>query len=116
MRCLLFDGRSMGARPCAVPCPLKQRHAFTRAMVIGVCTLELHLPDNHSLKGKRQVVNSLKGRLKSRFNISVAEVDHLDVWQRATIGLVLVSNDRRHIDSEDSQYASYLMDYSTELI
>ena len=94
-------------------------------MVIGICTLELHLPDNHSLKGKRQVVNSLKGRLKSRFNISVAEVDHLDAWQRAAIGLVMVSNDRRHVDSElskilnfieDSQYASYLMDYSTELI
>jgi len=94
-------------------------------MVIGICTLELHLPDNHSLKGKRQVVNSLKGRLKSRFNISVAEVDHLDAWQRAAIGLVMVSNDRRHVDSElskilnfieDSQFASYLMDYSTELI
>ena len=94
-------------------------------MVIGVCTLELHLPDNHSLKGKRQVVNSLKGRLKNRFNVSVAEVDHLDVWQRATLGVVFVSNDRRHVDSElskilnfieDSQYASYLMDYSCELI
>jgi hypothetical protein len=94
-------------------------------MVIGVCTLELHLPENHSLKGKRQVVNSLKGRLKSRFNASVAEVDNLDVWQRATIGVVIVSNDRRHADSElskilnfieNSQYASYVMDYSCELI
>ena len=108
-----------------MPLILKQRHALHADMVIGVCTLELHLPDNHSLKGKRQVVNSLKGRLKSRFNISVAEVDHLDVWQRATIGLVMISNDRRHVDGElskilnfieDSQYASYLMDYSTELI
>lgn len=94
-------------------------------MVIGVCTLELHLPENHSLKGKRQVVNSLKGKLKNRFNVSVAEVDHLDVWQRATVGVVMVSNDRRYIDSElskilnfieDSQYAPYLMDYACELI
>jgi len=94
-------------------------------MVIGVCTLELYLPDNHSLKGKRQVVNSLKGKLKNRFNISIAEIDHLDVWQRAALGIAIVSNDRRHVDSElskilnfieDSQYASYLLDYSCELI
>lgn len=94
-------------------------------MVIGVCTLELYLPDNHSLKGKRQVVNSLKGKLKNRFNISIAEIDHMDVWQRAALGIAIVSNDRRHVDSElskilnfieDSQYASYLLDYSCELI
>jgi hypothetical protein len=94
-------------------------------MVIGVCTLELYLPDTHSLKGKRQVVNSLKGKLKHRFNISVAEIDDLDVWQRATLGAAIISNDRRYVDSElskilnfieNSQYATYLMDYSLELI
>lgn len=94
-------------------------------MVVGVGTIELYLPESHSLKGKRQVVNSLKGRLKNRFNVSVAEVDHLDVWQRATLGVAFVSNDRRYVDGEfskilnfieDSQYASYLMDYSFELI
>ena len=94
-------------------------------MVVGVGTIELYLPESHSLKGKRQVVNGLKGRLKNRFNVSVAEVDHLDVWQRATLGIAFVSNNRRYVDGEfskilnfieDSQYASYLMDYSFELI
>ncbi len=94
-------------------------------MAIGACTIELYLPENQSLKGKRQVVNSIKGRLKSRFNISIAEIDHLDVWQRATIGVVMLSNDRVHIDREfskilnfleASQYASYLMDFSVEFL
>jgi uncharacterized protein YlxP (DUF503 family) len=94
-------------------------------MVIGVCTLEFYLPESHSLKTKRQVINSLKGKLKNRFNISIAEIDHLDVWQRAALGVAIISNDRRHVDSElskvlnfidNSQYASYLMDYSLELI
>ena len=68
-------------------------------MVVGVGTIELYLPGNHSLKGKRQVVNSLKGKLKSRFNVSVAEVDHLDSWQRAAVGVAMVSNDPAHVHS-----------------
>jgi uncharacterized protein YlxP (DUF503 family) len=94
-------------------------------MVVGVCTIELYLPENQSLKGKRQIVNGLKGKLKNRFNISVAEIDNLDVWQRATIGATMISNDRIHVDRElskmlnfieSSQYGSYLMDYSIEFI
>ncbi|PID55964.1 hypothetical protein CSB45_13500 [candidate division KSB3 bacterium] len=94
-------------------------------MVVGVCTIELYLPDNHSLKGKRQVVNSLKGKLQHRFNISIAEVDHLDVWQRATLGVCAVSNEQVHLDSmlnkmihyiENSSFAAYFMDYTLEFI
>lgn len=94
-------------------------------MVIGVCTIELYLPENHSLKGKRQIVNSLKGKLKNRFNISIAEIDHHDVWQRATLGVAMINKDRRYVESElskilnfieASQYASYIMDYTTEFI
>lgn len=94
-------------------------------MVIGVCTIELYLPENHSLKGKRQIVNSLKGKLKNRFNISIAEIDHQDVWQRATLGMAIINSDRRYVERElskllnfieASQYASYILDYTTELI
>ena len=94
-------------------------------MVVGVCTIELYLPENHSLKGKRQVVNGLKGRLKNRFNISIAEIDYLDVWQRATLGVAMINNNRVNVDREfrkminfidSSQYASYLMDYVIEFI
>jgi uncharacterized protein YlxP (DUF503 family) len=94
-------------------------------MVIGVCTIELYLPENHSLKEKRHIVNSLKGKLKNRFNVSIAEIDYLDVWQRATIGAAMINTDQVYVDREfrkmlnfleSSQYASYLMDYSIEFI
>ena len=61
-------------------------------MVIGACTIELHLPGNNSLKGKRSVLKSLMSRLRREFNISIAEVDLHDIWQSAVIGAVCVSN------------------------
>lgn len=64
------------------------------SMVIGVCTLTLHLPGNGSLKGKRSVVKSILARLHNEFNLSVAEVDAQDVWQKAVLGLVCISTDR----------------------
>jgi len=61
---------------------------------VGVLTLELRLEDSHSLKDKRHVVQSLKDRLRSRFNVAVAEIDYQDVWQRAVVAAVTVSSDR----------------------
>jgi len=61
---------------------------------IGVLTLELHIEDAHSLKEKRHVVQSLKDRLRHKFNVAVAEIDHQDIWQRATLAAVTVSGDR----------------------
>src|SRR2546428_13032809 len=65
-------------------------------MVVGVCTIDLHLPGIGSLKGKRQILLSLKDRLKKTYNVSVAEVDGNDLWQRAVLGVACVSNDGRH--------------------
>jgi len=62
---------------------------------VGVCKVKLRLPDNLSLKGKRQVVKSIIARLKNKFNVSVAEVEDNDLWQLATIGICFVSNDKR---------------------
>lgn len=67
-------------------------------MVVGLLTLEVHLPCAHSLKDKRQVLRSLKDRLRSHFNVAVAEVGHQDLWQRATVGVVSVSNDRTYLN------------------
>jgi len=67
-------------------------------MHVGVCRIELRLPENHSLKGKRQVIKSMIARLQNKFNVSVAEVDHQDLWQLATLGVACVSNHRRHAD------------------
>lgn len=64
-------------------------------MNVGICKVKLRLPDNLSLKGKRQVVKSLVARIKNKFNVSVAEVEDNDLWQLATIGICFVSNDQR---------------------
>jgi len=60
-------------------------------MIIGVCTISLHLPGNGSLKDKRRVVKSIVARLPREFNISIAEVDDQDNWQRSTLGVACVS-------------------------
>jgi len=67
-------------------------------MPIGLLTLEIHIPDARSLKDKRQVLRSLKERLRGRFNIAIAELDHQDTWQRAQIGIVSLSNDPTHLE------------------
>ena len=65
-------------------------------MIVGVCRLTLRLPENASLKGKRQVIQSVTTRLRNKFNVAVAEVDDNDRWQIATLGVTCVSNDARH--------------------
>src|SRR3990167_2589548 len=65
-------------------------------MTVGVCRVPLRLPENGSLKGKRQGVRSLTTRLRNKFNVAVAEVGDNERWQIATIGVTCVSNDARH--------------------
>ncbi len=65
-------------------------------MAVGVCRLTLRLPENGSLKGKRQLIRSVTARLRNKFNVAVAEVDDNDRWQVATFGITCVSNDARH--------------------
>jgi uncharacterized protein len=93
-------------------------------MVVGVCTLELEIPSSHSLKDKRRVVKSLTTRVRQAFNVSVAEVDALDAWQQATLGIVCVSSDANYargmlekvIDSvERMRMDAVIADYSVEI-
>ena len=65
---------------------------------MGVCTVELWIPESQSLKDKRQVLHSLKDRLRGKFNLSVAEVDGLDLWQKAVLGMACVANDGSHVE------------------
>jgi uncharacterized protein YlxP (DUF503 family) len=68
-------------------------------MVVGLLTVELHFPGAHSLKEKRMVLRGVKDRVK-KFNIAVAEVDHHDLWQRATLGVVTIATTQAHADRE----------------
>jgi len=67
-------------------------------MTVGLCTVELFIPDGHSLKEKRQVLQSLKTRLRDKFNVSVAEVGDQDLWQKAILGLACVANESAHVN------------------
>ncbi len=68
-------------------------------MVVGICQLDIRIPENHSLKGKRHVIRKLIEQVRHRFNVSISEVGDHDLWQRAQIGICTVGNDRRHINS-----------------
>jgi uncharacterized protein YlxP (DUF503 family) len=68
------------------------------AMIVGLCTVELHFPDAQSLKSKRKILVSLKTRLQNRFNISVAEIDDNHLWQKAILGIASVANETARVN------------------
>ncbi|MFB3921880.1 MAG: DUF503 domain-containing protein [Terriglobia bacterium] len=68
-------------------------------MPVGVLTLEIQIPYSHSLKEKRAVLRKMRDRLRARFNVAVAELDHQDVWQRATLGVVSISDSQPLLES-----------------
>ena len=94
-------------------------------MNIGVGRVSLRIPENMDLKGKRQVLKSIIGRVRSRFDVAVAEVDDNDMWQVATIGICCISNNKRHSNEVISRVVSFIersrfdveiLDYSIEMI
>ena len=68
-------------------------------MVVGLLTLDLHFPGARSLKDKRQALRSLETKLRNRFNVAVAEVEHQDLWQRARLAVVSVNTDHGHLET-----------------
>jgi uncharacterized protein YlxP (DUF503 family) len=79
-----------------------------KAMIVGLMTAQLSMQGVTSLKGKRSIVKSLIGRLKSRFNISIAEVDHQDSKTSAVIAIAIVSNESRFIDQQFDTIVSFM--------
>ena len=75
---------------------------------MGVCSFDLRLAENHSLKGKRQVLRRVKDRVKNTFNVSIAEVDSLDSWQRCTLGVVCVSREKPQVEKELTKVVSFI--------
>jgi uncharacterized protein YlxP (DUF503 family) len=67
-------------------------------MVIGLLSLEIHLPYSRSLKDKRKVLNALRDRVRCRFNAATAELDFQDKWQRARLGIVTLNSQKRVVD------------------
>ena len=93
-------------------------------MTVGVLQLELSVPDAFSLKDKRRVIKSLKDRIAHRHNVSIAEVGALDEHRRSVIGIAMVSNDSRYVQSALSKLVDFvriipqlsLIDYQIDLL
>lgn len=68
------------------------------SMPIVFCSLEIHLPYSHSLKDKRNVLRKTADRLRSRFNFSVSEIEHQDLWQRGRLGAVSIGPDAKRLE------------------
>ena len=94
-------------------------------MNVGICKISLRLPENLSLKGKRQVLKSITSRVRNKFNVSAAEVDDHELWQIATIGICCISNDRRYTNQvlskvvdfvSNSRFEAEMLDYEIEII
>ncbi len=77
---------------------LETRNSRLKLALIAYLTLEIRIEGAHSLKDKRQVMRSLKDKLRGSFNVAVAELDSTDLWQRATLGVVSISDSRDYLD------------------
>lgn len=93
-------------------------------MVVGTLKMEFFLSDNQSLKGKRKIVRSMVDKVKAKFNVSIAEIASNDKWQKIELGVAVVGNDRRFIDSSlnhvrdflESLYLAEIVHTETEVI
>lgn len=79
-------------------------------MVVGALRLTLYLPENHSLKGKRGVIRKIKARVANTFNVSIAECDAHDLWQRAELGIVMVGADAAYVEGALRQVVHFVED------
>ena len=80
-------------------------------MIVAIGTFNLHFPEVHSLKEKRQVLRCLIDRVRAKFNVSIAEVEDHDLWQKGTVGVAIVSNDRQLLDQIGQKIDDILQDH-----
>ncbi len=88
--------------------PVPTGRSSTMSTTVGLCTIEFLIPGVHSLKEKRSVVKSMLDGMRSRFNVSAAEVANNDLWQRATIAVCCVSNSQPVVDSSLNKIADWV--------
>jgi uncharacterized protein len=79
-------------------------------MTVGIARLTLFLPEAHSLKEKRMVLRRVKDRAQQKFNLSIAEVGENDLWQRAVLGIAVVGNGRRFVESALDEVIRFVRD------
>ncbi len=94
-------------------------------MTVGACRITLRLPENDSLKGKRQLIKSVTSRVRNKYNVAIAEIDDNESWQIVSLGISCVSNSTRHADEMLTNVVKYiagsrleaeLLDYEIEML
>jgi len=85
-------------------------------MVVGICKIELSLPGNDSLKGKRAALRKIVDRVRQRFNVAIAEVADMDVHRRAVLGVAVVSNDARHANAMLDHVLAFVEEVGTAVV
>lgn len=93
-------------------------------MIVGVSSIEIFFPENHSLKDKRQAIKRIVEKTRAKFNISVMEVEQTNLWQRASIGFSIIGVKKNHVSSAienvykyiESLYIGTIIDTKTEII
>lgn len=89
-----------------------------------MANIDIHIPQSGSLKSKRHILKGIKDRLKNKFNISIAEVGHNDLWQRATLGVSVVANEKKFanqvlskvVEQINQENGLQILDYSMEIL
>jgi len=93
-------------------------------MSVGICTIHVMMPENHSLKEKRGTVKSILARVTNRFNVSIAEIGRQDAWQMATLGVAFITTEAGHADQVLANVVGFiesgwpdvqLLDYQVEI-
>jgi uncharacterized protein YlxP (DUF503 family) len=79
-------------------------------MTVGIARITLFIPESHSLKEKRMVLRRVKDRVRNKFNAAIAEVEEQDLWQRGVVGLALLGNDRRFVESALDEVVRFVRD------
>ncbi len=93
-------------------------------MIVGVCRVELSIPDSFSLKDKRRIIKSIIARTRNKFNVAISEIEQNDSWQKAVLGISSISNDAHYTNKILNEVINYiekdkgliLLNYSIELL
>ncbi|MCM8780634.1 MAG: DUF503 domain-containing protein [Candidatus Omnitrophica bacterium] len=85
-------------------------------MTVGILKVSIFIPDSHSLKEKRFVLHSLKARLRRHFNVAVSQIDDEDKWQRSTLAIVGIENNRADMNSLLSKVINFIERYNVDII
>ncbi len=101
----------------------KKRKIESR-MLLGICTINLYFPDSHSLKDKRNIVKSIKLRIRNNFNVSVSEINNYDLWKNTILGIACIGNEKKYLNNVlnevikfiDNQNKLQLINFETTIL